>query len=318
MPAWGVKTSEEDRPLVAPEDSCTARRWFFCCAEGFFSLAWGSRSLLLDPACLLPSIPTSEPMASSPYSPLKSAKLLLLASFRVSVIPNFSLYFRARFPPRFLEGRSSGAGSAFFVRACSGSCHFAIFASTSPRILRPASPVVLLWCMSMRAARASFPASTLMALRRRYGGACCTTVQKYTMPVWGIPAAAPNPDPAAWFLICPMTWRLQAGILDMLTNPPARPMSCAAMLVSSKAHKLGATLVMRVSTKDKMLSRASSSLVASSQPCRHCARSSSESARPLVVEPVMETLMTMALGRVQERSTMVRSISFPMVATVLR
>ena len=55
----------------------------------------------------------------------------------------------------------------------------------------------------------------------------------------------------------------------------------------------------------------------SSQHFRHSARSRSGSGRPVVVEAVTETTMTVAEGRTDPRSSSVKSVSLPIIRTTL-
>ena len=99
-------------------------------------------------------------MTLSPYSAAVEANDMRFASFRTSVMPSFSFSFRARRPPRFRPGLSSGAGSGFFWRPGGGSCLRAILATTAARSAAPrAPPAAASPKQSMRAASTTFAAT---------------------------------------------------------------------------------------------------------------------------------------------------------------
>mmetsp|Transcript_13469 Transcript_13469/g.35827 ORF Transcript_13469/g.35827 Transcript_13469/m.35827 type:complete len:282 (-) Transcript_13469:770-1615(-) len=271
MPWTGVKTNDDDNPLVAPEDIWIIFR-LFCDTFACFSFFCVARRL--PPS--LPNKPKSKPMLSSPYSPPSVwAKARLFICARISVGLVFSLAFLTLRPPRFfLPVIISGGGRALTFWAFGGSQAFSIFDSMSSlNDCAASTPLLRSPNASNLAHNAALLATNLRHRFRRAGGACWTKSQKYKTPVWGIPATIPNPP--RYLFSCPMTVMLQAGTRARSLKPPAMPTNNAAKEGPTKCVKFGASIDMRDCRYCKIVPLSSSNFKQASHPLKHSPNSES-------------------------------------------
>mmetsp|Transcript_34653 Transcript_34653/g.107158 ORF Transcript_34653/g.107158 Transcript_34653/m.107158 type:complete len:247 (+) Transcript_34653:169-909(+) len=243
MPWTGVKTSDDERPFVAPDDIWIILRRF-CETLTCFSFFWAARSL--PPSLFI--IPKSRPMESSPYSaPRSCANARLFIWIRSSVGRVFSFAFRTRRPPLFfLPVMMSGGGSALTFCALGGSHAFSILPRMSWRKPSAADVSCLVESFekaSRRTASDALDATSFSARFRSTGGAACTRSAKYSTPVCGMPAVIPKP--ARCRFSCPMTVRLHAGTCASFSRPPAIPTSIAASDEPTRCVRFGASTDMR-------------------------------------------------------------------------
>jgi hypothetical protein len=111
---------------------------------------------------------------------------------------------------------------------------------------------------------------------------------------------------------------LQDGILDRALRPPATPISFAAVAAPTMCVRLGAMNAILDSTYLSIFSRAAPSSKAMSHAWVMCASSAASRSWPWLLLADTVTTITVGPGRIDARSSLVTSMSLPIIATVLR
>mmetsp|Transcript_31985 Transcript_31985/g.77663 ORF Transcript_31985/g.77663 Transcript_31985/m.77663 type:complete len:245 (+) Transcript_31985:271-1005(+) len=220
---------------------------------------------MAPPVSAVSKRPMVIPMASSPYSPCCDENALVFACFIMAVSSNRSFHRRIRFPPRRFLTVKSGFGSAFNTGALSGSRSFSNLCSISAR---NCSPVLALrvrplsaLTKSNRAASASLADTSLSAFFCICFGTDLTKSQSATTPTCRLVEALDMPARELLFCFtCPITCRLQEGILVSSAKPPTKPINLAAVDGPMSAHTEGAKPSIDISTNSINLVCTSSKL----------------------------------------------------------